>query len=658
MDDKKRIEELVEQLNQASEAYYNDKDEVMSNYEWDAMFDELADLENKTGYILENSPTQNTGYEENFGEGNREVHEFPALSLKKSKDVAELQKWAGARPIWLSWKLDGITLVATYDKGKLSKLVTRGNGTAGNNITYLAQYIKGLPLEVSYQGHMVVRGEATISYEDFQRLNDTMDENEEQYANPRNLVAGTLALDSKRAREVSERAVSFNAFTLVHIDDNIVSWGSRMQLLENMKFTVVDREPTNAEKLPETIEKWTQKVRSGAMNLPVDGLVIAFDDTDYAATGSVTGHHATNAGMAFKWQDKAAETILDHVEWSCAAASISPVAVFDMVKLEGTEVRRASLCNISEMKRLGIGADRKTKLQIIKANMIIPKCIKADACGTSFEIPQTCPVCGAPTEIRTSEKTGTETLHCTNDDCTAKHIQKYTRFVSKSGMDIDGLSEMTIKKFINEGFITDFADLYDIEQHKDAIVTMDGFGEKSFSNMIRSIEARRTVDPVNFIYALCIPMIGLDAAKKIIGVYGTDAFFKRLKDGEGFENVDGIGPEKSNSILNWYALEKNQVLLEKLMERVEVTKVEPVTRSGGKCEGLTFVITGDVHHYKNRKEFTAYVEAEGGSVTGSVSKKTNYLVNNDNTSQSKKNLTAQKNGIPIITEDQFLEMFG
>lgn len=371
MDDKKRIEELVEQLNQASEAYYNDKDEVMSNYEWDAMFDELADLENKTGYILENSPTQNTGYEENFGEGNREVHEFPALSLKKSKDVAELQKWAGARPIWLSWKLDGITLVATYDKGKLSKLVTRGNGTAGNNITYLAQYIKGLPLEVSYQGHMVVRGEATISYEDFQRLNDTMDENEEQYANPRNLVAGTLALDSKRAREVSERAVSFNAFTLVHIDDNIVSWGSRMQLLENMKFTVVDREPTNAEKLPETIEKWTQKVRSGAMNLPVDGLVIAFDDTDYAATGSVTGHHATNAGMAFKWQDKAAETILDHVEWSCAAASISPVAVFDMVKLEGTEVRRASLCNISEMKRLGIGADRKTKLQIIKANMVI-----------------------------------------------------------------------------------------------------------------------------------------------------------------------------------------------------------------------------------------------------------------------------------------------
>ena len=290
--------------------------------------------------------------------------------------------------------------------------------------------------------------------------------------------------------------------------------------------------------------------------------------------------------------------------------------------------------------------------------MIIPKCIRADACGTQFEIPKTCPVCGAPTQILTSEKTGTETLHCTNDDCTAKHIQKYTRFVSKSGMDIDGLSEMTIKKFINEGFITDFADLYDIDQHKDAIISMDGFGEKSFSNMIRSIDARRTVNPVNFIYALCIPMIGLDAAKKIIGAYGTEGFFQRLKNGQGFEEVDGIGPEKSNSILHWYAQEKHQTLLEKLLHRVEVNKTEPVIRSGGKCEGLTFVITGDVHHFKNRKEFTAYVEAEGGSVTGSVSKKTNYLVNNDNTSQSKKNLTAQKNGIPIITEDEFVEMFG
>ncbi|MDO4523332.1 MAG: NAD-dependent DNA ligase LigA [Eubacteriales bacterium] len=657
-DKKIRIEELVRIMNEASDAYYNDKDERMSNYEWDAMFDELTALEEETGYVMEESPTQRTGAEEQSGDGNREAHEYPALSLKKSKDVTELQAWAGERPIWLSWKLDGITLVATYDDGRLTRLLTRGNGTLGTNVTYLAPYITGLPNRISYQGHLVVRGEAVISYDDFTRLNDTMEESEETYANPRNLVAGTLALDAKRAAKVKDRCVSFHAFTLVHIDDNIVSWGERMEYLRELKFKVVEREQTDAAGLPEVIEKWTQKVRSGKMQLPVDGLVIAFDDTEYAATGSVTGHHATNAGMAFKWQDTAAETTLDHIEWSCAASTISPVAVFDMVRLEGTEVRRASLCNLSEMRRLGIGADRETTLTVIKSNMIIPKCIAADAHGTSFTIPGFCPVCGAPTETRISDRTGTETLHCTNDDCVAKHLQKYTRFVSKSGMDIDGLSEKSIKKFINEGFITDFADLYDIAEHREQIVSMEGFGEKSFANMITSIEARRVVEPVNFIYALCIPMIGLDAAKKMIAVCGTEGFFRRLREQTGFEDIDGIGPEKSNSILEWYSTEKNQRLVEKLLAKVEVRKLEPAVKTGGKCEGLTFVITGDVHHYKNRKEFTAYVEAEGGSVTGSVSKKTNYLVNNDNTSQSKKNVTAQKNNIPIITEDEFVKMFG
>ncbi len=656
--ERQRIEELVAILNQASESYYNDKDEVMSNFEWDALFDELTKLESETGYILPESPTQTTGYAEELGEGAREAHEYPALSLAKSKEVSVLQRWAGDRAIWISWKLDGITLVATYDGGKLTRLLTRGNGTTGTNITYLSRYIKGLPQKISYQNHLVVRGEAVISYDDFQRLNDMLPEGEEPYANPRNLVAGTLALDSKRAKEVEERCVSFNAFTLVHMDDDIVSWGERMDLLKEMKFTVVDREKTDAANLPGAIDGWTQSVRSGKMNLPVDGLVITFDDTAYASTGSVTGHHATNAGMAFKWQDTVAETVLDHIEWSCAASTISPVAVFDMVRLEGTEVRRASLCNISEMKRLGIGADRVTKLSVIKSNMIIPKCIKADPCGTTFEIPKVCPVCGAPTITRLSEKTMTETLHCTNEDCTAKQIQKYTRFVSKAGMDIDGLSEKTIMKFINEGFISDFADLYDIDQHKEAIIAMDGFGEKSFDNMMRSIAARRTVEPVNFIYSLSIPMIGVDAAKKMIAAYGTDDFFARLESGEGFEEIEGIGPEKSNSVLNWYAKEKNRTLIDRLMERVEVVKKEAVLSVSGKCEGLTFVITGDVHVYKNRKEFTTYVESQGGKVTGSVSNKTDYLVNNDNTSTSSKNLKAQKNNIPIITEEEFIRLFG
>lgn len=655
---KQRIEELVRILNEASEAYYNDKDEIMSNFQWDALFDELTALEEETGYIVENSPTQNVGFEETSGDGIKEEHEYKALSLKKSKDVGDLRQWAGDRPIWISWKLDGITLVATYDGGKLTRLLTRGNGTIGTNITYLASQIKGLPMKVSYKGHLVVRGEAAISYDDFNRLNDTIKNEEEQYANPRNLVAGTLALDRKRAKEVAERSVSFHAFTLVHIDEEIVSWGERMDLLQKLKFSVVERERTSADQLQERIEKWTETVRSGRMRIPVDGLVITFDDTEYAATGSVTGHHATNAGMAFKWQDTAAETILDHIEWSCAASTISPVAVFDMVRLEGTEVRRASLCNISEMKRLGIGADRQTRLKVIKANMIIPKCIEADGGGTKFEIPERCPVCGAPTAIHTSEKTGTETLHCTNEDCTAKQIQKYTRFVSKSGMDIDGLSEKTIMKFINEGFISDFADLYDIAQHKDQIVNMDGFGEKSYTNMIRSIQARTKIHPVPFLYSLSIPMIGLDAAKKLIGTCGTAGFFERLESGQGFEDIDGIGPEKSNSILNWYSSEKNRNLVKKLMEKVQVESTDPTERAEGTCKDLTFVITGDVHHFENRKAFTAYVEAQGGKVTGSVSRKTNYLVNNDNTSTSGKNKKAQELGIPVITEDEFVKQFG
>ncbi|MGN1348275.1 MAG: NAD-dependent DNA ligase LigA [Acutalibacteraceae bacterium] len=658
MDKQKRIEELVKILNEASLAYYNDKDEIMSNFEWDSLFDELSALEEETGYILPDSPTQKTGAEENIGEGNREAHEFPALSLKKSKNVSDLQKWAGERKIWLSWKLDGLTLVATYDGGALSKLMTRGNGSVGTNITYLAPYIKGLPEKISETGHFVVRGEATISYTDFETLNELIENDDERYANPRNLVSGTMALDKTRAAEVSERKVWFNAFTLVFTENNIRSWGERMSLLEKLGFNTVEREETSAEKLEQTIDKWTEKVKSGKMDIPVDGLVITYDDTEYAQEGSVTGHHATNAGMAFKWQDTQAETTLDHIEWSCAASTISPVAVFDPVHLEGTQVKRALLCNISEMRRLGIGADRKTKLTVIKANMIIPKVVAADSGSTTFEIPDKCPVCGAPTKICFGSATGAETLHCTNPDCTAKHIKKYARFVSKSGMDIDGLSIETIIKFINAGFISDFADIYRIAEHKDNIIGMEGFGEKSFNNLIASVEKSRSVSPVNFIFALSIPMIGLDAAKRMIKALGTEGFFQRLYDGSAFDDIDGIGPEKSSSITFWYAQEKNKALLSKLLSEVSVEKTEAAASSGGKCEGLVFVITGDVHIYKNRDEFKAYVEAQGGKVTGSVSGKTNYLVNNDIESASSKNKKAKSLGVKIISEEKFIEMFG
>ena len=624
----------------------------MSNYEWDAMFDELASLEAETGYVLPDSPTQNTGIEENNGD--REPHEFPALSLAKTKKVSDLQKWAEDKPVWLSWKLDGLTLVLTYDSGKLSKIVTRGNGTVGTNITYLKNAIAGFPLKINYQGHMVVRGEATISYTDFALLNDTIEDDDEKYANPRNLASGTLALDDPE--KVRERHVHFNAFTLVYLDEPLKSWGERMDLLEREGFTVIDREAVTAESLPEAISRWTAKVESGEMDIPVDGLVICYDDTDYAATGSVTGHHATRAGYAFKWQDVSAKSKLSYVEWSCAASTISPVAVFEPVLLEGTTVSRASLCNISEMERLGIG--KSCTLEVIKANKIIPKCIGVTEAEGEFEIPKTCPVCGAPTEIRISEKSKTKTLHCTNPDCSAKHVKKFTRFVSKSGMDIDGLSIQTMLRFMNEGFISDFADIYHLSEHAEVIRNLDGFGEKSCDNMMRAIEKSRRVHPVNFIYAICIPMFGLDAGKKIVSAIGFDGFLKRLKDGTGFEDIEGIGPEKSGSAMDWYANPKNQQSLDALLKEIVIEKVDLKPEAGGKCEGLTFVITGDVHHFKNRDEFKGYVEKTGGKVTGSVTSKTNYLVNNDVNSTSSKNRKAKELSVPIISEDEFVERFG
>lgn len=651
-DKKKRIEALVEQLNKASSVYYNGQDEIMSNYEWDALFDELASLENETGYVLPESPTQRSGYEEEAS-GEKEEHEYPALSLAKTKNIEELRTWAGERPIWLSWKLDGLTLVLTYDDGKLSKILTRGNGTIGTNITFLKNAISGFPQKIKYKGHMVVRGEAAISYTDFALINDMIEDDDEKYANPRNLASGTLNLDDPA--EVKERHVCFHAFTLVHIDEPMVSWGARMDYLAELGFDVVDREATDAAHLSETIDAWTRKVENGEMDIPVDGLVICYDDTEYASSGSVTGHHATRAGFAFKWQDESVETKLSYIEWSCAVSTISPVAVFEPVQIEGTTVSRASLCNISEIERLGLG--KECTLEVIKANKIIPKCIAVKDARGEVEIPKVCPVCHAPTEIRISSHSGTKTLHCTNPDCTAKNVKKFTRFVSKGGMDIDGLSIQTMLKFINEGYIHEFADIYHLREHFDVISQMEGFGEKSVHNMDTSIEASRKVHPVNFIFALCIPLIGTDAAKKIVNTIGFDAFLQRMGESVGFDDIDGIGVERSNSILKWYTNEHNRMSLEHLLKELEIEDVQPVDTSDGLCTGLTFVITGDVHHFKNRDAFKAYVESQGGKVAGSVSGKTSYLVNNDVESNSSKNRKAKDLGVPILSEDAFVEQF-
>lgn len=645
---------LVDKLNEASDAYYNGRGELMTDYEWDAMFDRLKALEQETGITLPDSPTQKVS--EDTLVGKKEEHEFPALSLAKTKSVADLAKWAEQRPIWLSWKLDGLTLVVTYDDGRLTKVVTRGNGHIGTNITHLAPAIGGIPQEISEQGHLVIRGEAVISYQDFERF---VLETEGDYANPRNLASGSLAL--KDVEEVKQRHIQWIPFTLVYTEKNLTSWGERMDYLSQLGFTPVERERIDAptiDGIQEVIGKFTQKVTDKTCPFPVDGLVITYDDTLYAATGSVTGHHATRAGYAFKWQDTHADTQLKYIEWSCAANTISPVAVFEPVELEGTTVQRASLCNISECERLGIGGEG-TRLQVIKANKIIPKVIKITESVGTFEIPQVCPVCGAKTDVRLSDS-GTKTLHCSNPDCAAKQLKMFSRFVSKEGLNIEGISEQTVARFINEGFIKEYADFYHLSKYSYQIATFDGFGKKSVHKLLESVEKSRNTDGKHLLYALSIPLCGGDVAKRLLATYPVNRLVEvartALFDDE-LASIEGIGPEKSARFITWFRNDKNFNKVQNLLKELNVQQDEPTEPKGNKCKDLTFVVTGDVHHYKNRNELKAYIEQEGGKVTGSVTGKTSYLINNDATSESTKNRKAKQLNIPIITEDEFVEKF-
>ena len=654
-----RMTELIARLNAASEAYYGGRDELMSNYEWDAMFDELSRLEAETGEILPDSPTQkvSAAAEENIA-GNKEPHEYPALSLAKTKRVEDLQSWAGERDVWLSWKLDGLTLVLTYDGGKLTRILTRGNGAVGTNITFMKDAIQGFPLTVSDPGHLVVRGEAVISYSEFGKLNETITDPGERYANPRNLAAGTLGLDEKRLEDVRRRHVVFHAFTLVHTDKEILSWGARMDWLDTLGFTTVERERTDAAGLPGVVNRWTERVESGAFDWPVDGLVICYDDTAYAATGSVTGHHATRAGFAFKWQDESAATTLRMIEWSCGATTITPVAIFDPVQLEGTTVTRASLVNLSEMERLGIGACGQTEIEVIKANKIIPKVTGVIRAAGRYEIPERCPACGAPTREEAGVS-GARTLKCENPGCPAKNLKKFERFVSKQGMDIDGLSIETLRDFVSAGYVHTFADIFRLREHGEEIQKMEGFGARSRENLMAAIEKSRTqTDAVHFPTALCIPQIGQDAARRLVGAYGWPGFVEAMAAGVSFAEVDGIGPERSGAVYEWYRDGENRAVLEELLRTLEIPAAEPSGAAEGSCAGLTFVITGEVHQFRNRDAFKAYVEANGGKVAGSVSKKTSFLVNNDITSTSSKNQKASALGVPIISEDDFIERFG
>lgn len=664
MDITNQMRTLVEELNRASDAYYNGRGELMTDYEWDAKFDQLKQLESQSGMVLPDSPTHRVSADTTVGK--KEEHEFSALSLAKTKQPADLVKWAEGRPIWLSWKLDGLTLVVTYDEGQLTKVVTRGDGHIGTNITHLAQAINGIPQTIHATGHVVVRGEAVISYEDFERFNL---ESDEEYANPRNLASGSLTL--KDPREVAQRHIRWIPFTLVHTDEEIPTWGARMDWLKKAGLGAVDHEridnPT-LEHVEAAIERWTEKVTKRENPYPVDGLVIVYDDAEYAATGSVTGHHATRAGYAFKWADESASTELDHVEWSCAASTISPVAVFRPVELEGTTVKRASLCNISECERLGMGG-KGTQLEVIKANKIIPKVIKVKQAVGPFSIPDQCPVCGSPTRVDVSAASGTKTLHCTNAACPAKQLRKFARFVSKQGVNVDGISEQTLQKFINLGWIRDYADIFDLPTHAMEIAALEGFGVKSATNIRQSVERARKVEARRLLYALSIPLCGQDVCNRLLSAYSlndlialaegnvrpTDLFTPSAE--ETLAMIPGIGPEKAKSFVAWFAQEEHRAVVARLLNVLTVEQTSTAA-TGEKCKGLVFVVTGDVHHYKNRNELKAYIESQGGKVTGSVSKSTSYLINNDVTSTSSKNQKAHQFNIPIISEDEFVERFG
>lgn len=650
------MRELVRRLDEAADAYYAGRGELMSDYEWDALFDRLKALEEETGIVMPSSPTHkvSSASEDASSDDAKEPHEFSALSLAKTKKIADLAKWADSRTIWISWKLDGLTLVATYDGGKLVKLLTRGDGITGTNITRLAPAIAGLPREIEDNGHIVVRGEAVISYSDFREI---IAETGEDYANPRNLASGSLSL--KDVEQVAARRIRWIPFTPVKVDaPSSLSWGAKMSRLEELGFKCVEREKIESPdvaRLEDAIARWTAKVTRGDNPYPVDGLVVCYDDTAYASTGSVTGHHATRAGLAFKWADESAETELVQIEWSCAISSISPVAVFKPVELEGTTVRRAMLCNVSECERLGIGA-KGTKIEVIKANKIIPKIVKVTEAQGEFTIPSSCPVCGESTELYVSTS-DTKTLRCTNPQCPAKALRKFMRFVSKEGMDIDGLAGETLAKFINRSWLRTLADVYRLGEHSQEIADMEGFGDKSAANITAAIAEAKKRSAVNFIVSLSIPLCGREVARRLLSSRSTlRELVDDAKKGADFSSIDGIGEAKSASFVKWFADPANAALVEDLLSLVEIEEFAPPPKTGS-CAGLVFVITGDVHHWANRAELKSYIESQGGKVSGNVSAKTSYLINNDAESTSGKNRKAKELSIPIITEEQFRERF-
>ena len=646
--DTRRMQELVELLNRAAKAYYQDADEIMSNYEYDALYDELQALEAQTGVTLSSSPTVNVGYEI-LSELPKERHPSPMLSLDKTKDVAGLQAFAGDQKVVMSWKMDGLTIVLTYRDGGLVKAVTRGNGEVGEVITANARTFKNLPLQIPYKGELVLRGEAVIGYKDFEKINEEIAEVDAKYKNPRNLCSGSVR--QLNSEITAKRNVKFYGFSLVQAEgvDFHNSRAAQLDWLASQGFEVVEHIVVSREEIPNEVIKFSEKIVSN--DFPSDGLVLIYDDVAYGQSLGRTSKFPRDS-FAFKWADETSKTVLREIEWRPSRTGlINPVAIFDPVELEGTTVSRASVHNISIMEELELGIG--DQIEVYKANMIIPQIAENLTRSGVKDIPKVCPVCGGATEIRSISNA--KALYCTNPECQAKQLKSYALFVSRDALNIDGLSEATLEKFIARGFIHDFADLFHLEQHREEICEMDGFGEKSYNNLIASVEKARETTLPRLIYGLGIANIGLANAKLICKEIGHDP--ERVKDltAEDLAAIDGIGDVIAGNYVAYFADAEHRELFEKLLKEVKLPE-EQEDVGEQTFAGMNFVITGSVEHFANRNEVKALIESKGGKVTGSVTSKTNYLINNNVESTSSKNKKAKDLGIPIITEEDFLRM--
>ena len=646
-----RINELVKKLNEAAKAYYQDAAEIMSNYEYDALYDELTALEKETGIVLASSPTVNVGYEI-LSELPKERHEKPMLSLDKTKDVQALKEWIGDKKALLSWKMDGLTVILEYDaEGKLAKAVTRGNGEIGEVITNNARVFKNVPLSIAHKGGLVLRGEAVITYSDFYKINEEIEDVDAKYKNPRNLCSGSVRQLNNEI--TAKRNVNFFAFTLVKAEgvDFENSHEKQMLWLKGQGFDIVEYEMVTGDTLEDCVQRFASKIENN--DFPSDGLVVIYDDIAYGESLGRTAKFPRNA-IAFKWADEIRETTLKEVEWSPSRTGlINPVAIFEPVELEGTTVSRASVHNISVLEGLELGIG--DTIEVYKANMIIPQIAENKTRSGNLMIPKKCPTCGGATEVR--RIADAKALYCTNPECVAKKIKSFTLFVSRDAMNMEGLSEATLEKFIAKGFIHEFADLFKLERFAEEIKEMEGFGEKSCKNLLASADKARTTTLPRLIYALGIQNIGVANAKMLAKQYHYEIEELVLASAEELAAIDGIGEVIAKSIEEYFRDEKNQKILSNLL--AEVTIEKPEENTGAQIfEGMNFVITGSVEHFANRNEVKAVIEARGGKVTGSVTSKTNYLINNDTTSNSSKNKKAKELNIPIISEEDFLKMIG